>query len=571
MVFLLAPDHKRFFAPALACFGLCLLFGWICAQFYLPGKGFTYLIEFGGAQHERFLPALKAVNHYEISGGTGYDAQYYAQIAMEPDLANPALHRAVDSLPYRARRILLSWIAYVLGGGDPVRALQIFAAENLVCWFALALLFCRWAPPWTWSGLVRWIALLFTFGLCCSVRGALVDGPSLLLIAAAVALAEADRPWLAAATLGIAGLAKETNLLAGVILLPAWGEGWAFSWRWGSRLYEAEVAGEGRTSSSSPALGPGARSPRLRRPWRRAGLLVVAAAPLAAWLLVLHCWLGRAEDLGARNFALPFSGYLGKWREVIAHIEGHGFDLVGRDSLIVLIGLTVQWLAIVLRPRIDAPWWRVGAAYAALGVVLGPAVWEGYPGATARVLLPLTAAFVVGIPLGRRRPREWIILALGAVSILASPSVLNPPGRESVTVHGPRDLRIVPRTGRTVDATFGPQWYDPEKSWFEYWRWCRGSGTVTFVNPHPFAVTADIRFGLRANDARTVAVRAPNRTLWMGRLAPAQLREVQLKSIVLPPGETTWRFETLEPPVRASAADARPLTFSLRNLRIDLR
>src|SRR3954462_9367455 len=145
-------------------------FLWVCAQFYLPGKGFTYLIMFGEREHARFLPELKALNHYEIPGSDGYDAAHYAQIAMHPQLGDPLLEKAVDSLPYRARRILFCWTAYGLAFGDPARALQIYAVQNIACWLLLALLLLRWFPANSWDNFARWAGVLFSFGLCFSVR-----------------------------------------------------------------------------------------------------------------------------------------------------------------------------------------------------------------------------------------------------------------------------------------------------------------------------------------------------------------------------------------------------------------
>jgi hypothetical protein len=300
------------------------------------------------------------------------------------------------------------------------------------------------------------------------------------------------------------------------------------------------------------------------------GQIAMAVAPLIIWLLVLRHWLGSAEDLGARNFAAPTAGYFGKWSEIIGHLRTHRFDYVGRGNLLMLVGLTAQMLGILYAPNEHPQWRSVGAVFAGLGLCLGPAVWEGYPGAAARVLLPMTAAFFVLVPLERRRALPWLLYALGAMSVVVAPEILSPPGRESVEVRGPRELRIMDRTGQIVDAVFGPEWYDPEKSWLEYWRWCKSSGTVTFVNPHPFPVKADISFGLRASDARTVAVRAVDRTWWFGRLTPSSMRDVKLTDVTLPPGDTTWKFESLEPPLRANAPDARDSTFSLRDLRIDL-
>src|SRR5215213_1123902 len=40
------------------------LFLGFVAQFYIPGKGFTYLVMFGGKVSESYIPALRAINHY---------------------------------------------------------------------------------------------------------------------------------------------------------------------------------------------------------------------------------------------------------------------------------------------------------------------------------------------------------------------------------------------------------------------------------------------------------------------------------------------------------------------------
>lgn len=517
---------------------LLLLFTWICSQFYLPGKGFTYLIEFGDQSHARYLPELQAVNHYELISANGYDAQYYAQIAMDPHLGDPRLRDAVDSLPYRARRILLCWTAYALAGGNPAVAMHLYAVQNIACWFLLACLLWLWVPPRSFGNVARWAAILFGFGLCCSVRGALVDGPSLLFLAAAIALAERGRWWLAAVVIGVSTLVRETNLLAAIILLPA----------------------------ALPDRGQVKRTLLT---------LVVAVAPLVVWLVTLQLWVGRGSDAGARNFALPFAGYGRKWLEVAAQWKAHGFDYVTRGDLVVLVSLTVQWLFVVLRPRWRELWWRAAAPFALLAVFLGDAVWEGYPGAAARVLLPLSAAFCLLVPFDQgtraRRAGWWVAFVLGSLSVLVSFDVMSPPGRESVKVTGPRDLRIMPASGQTVDATFDAVWYGPEKSWLEYWRWSQGRATITFHNPHPFPVVADISFGLRANDDRTVSVEAGGRALWRGPLERMKLRPVTIANQTLPPGDSVWTFSSpTPPPVNANPIDPRKLSFSLRNLKIDL-
>ncbi len=519
----------RSVAVLLAYAGTVAVFLWICSQFYLPGQGFTYLIEFGDQQHARYLPELKALNHFELHDSDGYDAQAYAQIAMRPRLGDPELRSAVDNLPYRARRILFCWTAYALAGGNAARALQIYAVQNILAWLLLAVLLCRWFPPDRWGHWLRWAAVLFSFGLCISVRGSLVDGPSLLLIAAGMALLESGRPWAAAALFGVTGLGKETNILAAASLAP---------------------------------------SSRTGAEYRRAfGRVALALLPLIIWLLVLAHGLGGGGAVGARNFALPFGGYAGKWAE-IARIATFKPWWMVRGSLLIQVALTAQWLFFALRPRWSDPWWRVGAAYAALMVVLGAAVWEDYPGAASRVLLPMTLAFNLLVPRGRK---WWAVLILGNLSVLVTPDALPLPGRESFTASGPRALRIIPDSGRIVEAIFDARWFPPEKSWLEYWRWSRGAGSVTFRNPHPFPILAEISFGLRADDRRVVSVRSGNREYWRGVLTPNERRPVSIPEVLLPPGDTVWQFETDRPAVSPSETDKRELGFSLRNLKLDLK
>ena len=65
------------------------------------------------------FPTLAAVPHATVPPGFTYDGQFYAQLALDPLLRNPAIDRALDQPPYRARRILFSWTAWLAGFGRP--------------------------------------------------------------------------------------------------------------------------------------------------------------------------------------------------------------------------------------------------------------------------------------------------------------------------------------------------------------------------------------------------------------------------------------------------------------------
>jgi hypothetical protein len=510
------------------------LFVWSIAFFYLPGVGFTYMIEFGALEHERYIPELKAINHYEMPNSPGYDSQWYAQIAMHPHLRDPVLRKAVDSLPYRARRILFVMTAAVLGGGDPVRVMNIYALQNVFCWFILAAILLRWFPPVSWGNCFRWACTLFSFGLIFSVRGALLDGPSLLLATIGMALVESGRLWLGAAVMGVSGLGKDTSILCGAALpLPQ--------------------AGNPRTWARCLARG------------------VILLLPLAVWMVCVRMIVGRGDDIGARNFAGPFVGLAHKLQHTLSSIsrERYPYPSVAKFDLLVLAGLLAQFLFFAFRMRWSNPWWRLGASYAVLMIFLGDAVWENYPSAAARVLLPMTLAFNILVP----RRRLWpILLVVGNLGVFASADLLKPPGRESFEVEGPRSLRINPKDGSVVEAVFGPEnWGWQEKSRWDYWRWSMGDSWVAIRNPQPFPIMADIKFRLRAVDLRGATVTLNGRVVWSGLLQPAEVRKAKLAGVELPPGDTVLYFKSDRPSANPGNDDPRSLTFSVRDLEIDLR
>jgi hypothetical protein len=509
------------------------LFVVMFAQFYLPGQGFSYLIDFGGKNEASRIAAMKGLHYYVHADSDGYDAQYYAQIAMHPSLRNPELPSAIDSLPYRARRIFFAATAHALGLGRPAWILQAYAVQNAVCWLVLAVVLLHWFPPTDWDRFARWVGVLFSFGMCVSLRNALIDGPSLLLIALGVMCVERGRPWLAAFILGAGGLAKETNVLGAAALLRREER----PWRW--RLWQ--------------------------------GLLVVA--PLGLWLVYLQWTVGPATDLGVRNFGWPLAAYARKWASVLpelfrAETWRDGVANAGAFwSLLMLVALTVQLLFLVLRPRPKEAMWRVGLSFAVLMVVLGDAVWEGYPGAASRVLLPLQLAFNVLVPCGRR---WWVVLLLGNATLFNAPAALEPPAIEGCELSGPGSVLTAVDGGR-VRVEFGAAWYGTEHLHRRYWRWSSGDADVCIVNPQRFPIAATLTFTLSSTDARNLRLaQAGGPELWRGPIANTSTA-VTLSAITLGPGENRFLFTSDRPPVQLASGDPRPLAFCLKNLTIELR
>ncbi|MBI5380872.1 MAG: hypothetical protein HZA31_03115 [Opitutae bacterium] len=506
------------------------------AQFYIPGKGFSYLISFGSKNETTRIAALRQLNYYVEPDSDGYDAQYYAQIAMDPTLRAPDLKNAIDSLPYRARRIFFSATAYVSGCGRPAWILQAYALQNVVCWLLLAGVLCHWFPPTSWGHFGRWLGVLASFGLCVSVRNALVDGPSLLLLALGAVAIERGRSWLGTAILGVSGLGKETNLLGAAALLRPEARTWA--------------------------------------EWRRIvfqGILV--GAPLFLWLIYLRQAAGPVADLGARNFDWPLVAFARKWAGVLpelmrAETWQSGIASAGAFwSLLMLVAVTVQFGFLVLRPQPQAPLWRIGISFAVLMLVLGDAVWEGFPGAASRVLLPLQLAFNVLVPGGRR---WWLILVLGNLTMLNAPIALEPPSYDGCRLDGPGEL-LTATDGRQVRVRFESGWYDVEHQRQHYWRWSQGDAVLRIDNPHAFPVEARLRCTVRGAEARTLRILDGSGAVrWQGAIAKAPI-EIEGLAIHLLPGENRLRFVTDKPPVHLTNDDPRLLAFYVKDCSVDVQ
>lgn len=506
-------------------------FLWSFSQFYIPGKGFSSLIAFGSQSEAQRLSKVRKLDYYVEKDSDGYDAQYYAQIAMDPSLQNKQLRNAVDSLPYRARRILMPAVSYVLGFGEPGAILQVYATLNAVCWLLLAVLLLHWFPPASWEHFLRWVGVLGTFGLSLSVRHALTDGPSLLLLALGIYLLERQRPWLAAAVLGLSGVAKETSVLGATAFIPqrifSWGE-------WPKAIVRGALVG----------------------------------LPLALWLGYISWQVGAAADVGARNFDLPLAGYYRKWVATLGGFNDVALGAPGAHwSLISLVVLTTQAAFLAARPKWSDPWWRIGACYTLLMVFLGDAVWEGYPGAASRVLLPMQLAFNVLVPFGG----GWrTILVLGNLSLLAAPVAMEPPNSNAGYVLRVDSEFFSARSGATMQVDYSPEWHSPEQGSAGYRIWSTGNAALLIRNPHDRPLVVRLRFEMNAEGARTVRLKLGERELWTVLIPEGGKVAASLPRIALSPGMNRIEFLT-DQPARERPPDPRMLAFCMHNLRIDVQ
>ena len=497
---------------------LVLFFAWLAGRFWHPHYGFTRFLMMDTASAAATLPELRAAPIFLYPDG--YDGHYYAQLAARPAVNDQALAASIDALPYRARRILLSWTAWAVGLGDPVAAVRAYAWLNLALWGALAALLWRLLPCKGWRETAAWAGVLFSAGVLHSVRLALTDLLALLLVAGAVALAASQRRGWAAVLLGLGGLARETALLGAVTLLPT---GRATKTEW------TKIAGWG----------------------------ALAAAPLAAWLWYLGRQLGWSEP-GVGNFMLPVAGFAGKWLEAVRRLNSEPDHYLALTTLLAQVGLTVQVFYLFTRPIWRDHWWRLGAVFAGLMLVLGTAVWEGHPGAATRVLLPLCLAFnLVAV----RARAAGLILALGNLSVLSGVLVF---------WAVPQQAREV-SAGRTSSGSYvvhaDARWHPVEHVGKQTWVWAATEGGLRLELSSAVEGPRRVRLALRGMTPRPVEIRQGDRVLWSGEAG------AQVSWIVLPAGQVAAGRVELElrspAPAVVEGPDGRALGFAVYGVKVD--
>lgn len=505
---------------AILYLALVIRLGVEISRWHDPHTGFSSLIDFGEQFAPRRLPALAELPLY-TDAHSGYDGQFYAQLAVAGNPFDPAVAVALDGPGYRARRILFPALVHLAGLGHPARVLQIYALANLLCLLILACLLARWwFPPTDLHNLLRWVGTLFGAGMMVSVTRSLTDGPALLVIAIGARLVEQNRRGLGAAILGAAGLVRETSLLCVAALAPA---------------AKPERHAWARTAATT-LLGA-----------------ILCVGPALVWSAVLS--RHYAAGTGTRNFDLPFVSYAKKIAEVWRRWRESGWSRYTRTELWAVLALGTQTALVLLRPRPSQVWWRIGAAFAVLGIFLGWSVWESSPSAAPRALLPLTLAFNLLAPRGRRG--LLLLLLLGNLTVLSAFDIVrSSPGEQTFF-----------QAGLTCRAAEG--WHGPESLGRRTWRWASGPASLTIENPTGAPRVATLEFGIASVTARTVTVHAPPEAQAADlsvSLAPHHRIPQRYGPLLLRPGTTTLRFDSVEPPWSEPGPGGRALTFSLHDV-----
>ncbi|WP_414661934.1 hypothetical protein [Horticoccus sp. 23ND18S-11] len=527
------PPRWAFALVALAAFAFLLR---VYLGIWTPEHGITKFLRVGQEFDNRGTAVFKATPKFidpYPAHRWGFDGQLYAEMALDPLLLDPHLHIALDDPPYRAQRILLSWIAAVLGLGNPFWTLNAFAALNLIFWVGFAWLAARLFAPLGWAGLGGYAAMLVTCGIIESMQASLTDLPSFTLILGALMLGGTG----GAVVLALAALVRTTSLIGFVGLAE------------------------------------------LPPPWREAikknivrGL--IAAVPVALWVLyVLWRFRGREVGFDGGNLAMPFRGMmekLGEFSVTAFHgpIRWHrwpfelykSYDL---HALLTIVSVVTQTIFIALHRDWRNPLWRWGAVVAVYFSCISFLSWESHFTIT-RHALPMTLVF--NLLLAARPGRAWLIWFLLGNSFVpfgvryfdGMREFRSPPPLPEFVIAAPAAM-----AAKAVEVRYGEGWSDQQWWPDATWRWARDHRTTLIVrNATDRTIRAELRFLATSPQARDLVVTTGSTGEFRADL-PAGRKVIAVPLPALPPGETQLTFSVSGDRVKAKDFTAGDVTFKM--------
>lgn len=308
-------------------------------------------------------------------GPWGYDGQFYATLATDPCLRSPETASLVDNPRYRAQRIVLPLLAYLVAAGNP---LWVTYTYPILCWLftlsgigALAVLARDHRVPAWWVFIAG-----INVGVAASLTRSTPDAPALALLLFAWLAQERNQPVLASLLSLVAVLTRET------VLLAVWAVGLA------SYL----------------------------RTRRRAALVPALAGTVAllSWTLFLAFRFPQHPGGMGGNLGWPLFGLA---RKAQTFVHGPGLHLMELSAFLGLLALLVG-AARTGRPPFDERNLVLGA-FAALALFVTEKVYvEAF--AFARVLLPMAWAATLSVgDRGYRRLSLQVGLVLQAAAGLS--------------------------------------------------------------------------------------------------------------------------------------------------------
>jgi hypothetical protein len=340
----------------------CLIPTCYVLKHYDSNTKFTRLIYFGANFQDSALPEVKELGP-AVESSNGYDAQFYAQMAIDPLLKNPQLKRALDNPGFRAQRILLPMFAYLAGLGKPSAIVDIYALLNLFFWLLLLFGLVHYLRASTTRDYLCIFAAVFTTGALISVQRALTDLPAATLGFYACALSGASA-WV---MLSLAILMRQTSLM------------FLARFVWPLPKDRAEVL----------ALA-------LR--------VVLVITPFGLWLIYIHHVFGPGVE-SPGHFGWPFRDWVlfvhAKWQALRAtplELNSGSVNLWEWRlfELLAPLSVTVQVCSFAIWRSPRCPYWRMGVGFAVMFIFLTSHVFIEQI-EYCRIVLPMTIAFNIGL------------------------------------------------------------------------------------------------------------------------------------------------------------------------------
>jgi hypothetical protein len=506
---------------------------------YSPEYGITKFLVVGREFDGRGLAVFRSTPKYLGPGDRwGFDGQFYAELALDPLLRDPQLKVALDDPPYRSRRILTSWLAWLGGFGRPFWILNVYAALNLVFWIGFAVMMTRLFRPLGWAGLAGFAAMLMTCGIIESLRSSLTDFPGFVLVTLSMMIGGAG----GAGVLALAALTREPNIIGLVGL-------WDY------------------------------RPPWLATIKRNALFAVIAGLPLALWVAYVMSRFPAKNSITGDNLTWPLWGIMGKLGEFSVHAANGDiawkawysefFTSEPLHALLTIIAVLTQSIYLFTHRERDNRIWRVGAIFVPFFLCISSIPWERHFTIT-RHALPITLAF--NLVLAMRARRGWLVwFLLGNCFV--------PYGVYQLAIYGhgaagsPAEFHVASTrpSAPTLQVRFAQGWSAEEWTRGHTWRWgVAKHATLTLLNPTAQPVEVSLSFTTKSICPRDLNVSVRGAELWSMRSMQPNLL-VKTTRFMLPPGETVVDFNSPTPPVLSGTpGDDRLLSFKVKDLEIDL-
>ena len=334
----------------------------------------------------RHPPAFDSV---PTAGPWGYDGQHYGAVATDPFLRKPATIQSIDAPSYRATRIMVPLLAWLLALGNPAAAIVVY---QLLCWgFGLAAIFlvARWLAaerlsPW-WA-----LLLLAGTGLAAAMLRSTPDTAALFFTLAALWLHARGRDPQALVLACAAALARETSYLV--------------------------------------ALAIALDELRRRRFASAAAFVSVPLALVIGWQLYLRSVLGAAFETGTGNFSVPFIWLKDKLPTVF---QGGHIWWMEFFGLCAVVATVLSMVVVATRPSSWTATELAFLAFGAMGLFLSYNVYcETWAYARALVVLPFLAVLIA---VRQTAPfRRWTLLSVAILYLLSGAAMTRGEVREAL-------------------------------------------------------------------------------------------------------------------------------------------